>query len=267
MRNPIYFLLFFFVASIGIALASGPAVPGLPGSAFVEAQLRNALRDSFGLDEEIEVLAILSFTGPYNCFTPNRQVSLTKNGLRLETSSKGLQAQVTIPPDRYIWSGSSKDGNSRLEAPIRIQFLLRASQQRLVLRRGAHAGEVLSEDLVSLQRIPWRLKDIPAEKECCRMEYFLGRQLSRSLKGGTILVRAMTMEAAVVRAGEVVSFVSKGTGVSIGTEAIAGQSGKLGDWIFLRRLDSGLRLRGVVGGAGLVYSQPTPDSAQARSAR
>lgn len=259
-----HILPWIFLALVDTALASDPPSQGLPGSPLIEAQLRTALRDTFGLSEDIEFLEVLGFTGPIHCFASKRRITLNKNGLRSDFASKAGAAPL---PDRYTWSGSSKDADSRLETPLRIQFRLRASLHRLVLRRSAQAGEVLGQELISFARVPWRLNESSTQKESYQIEDFLGRQLNKSLKRGTVLVPGMTAEAAVVRAGEVVSFVSKGTRVSIGTEAIAGQSGKLGDWIFLRRLDSGLRLRGVVGGAGLVYSQSTLDLAHARSAR
>ena len=211
-------------------------------SAFVESQLRHSLEECFGTRLQIDYLEVLASKPDTSWFVAGRKVLLRRFGIR----------SLSATPDLYVWYGMSKDAASLIETSIEFRFRVKASWERVIASEALKAGELLSSQHIEIARLPWRPFEQPLSSAPVRILDYLGKYLTRSLRKGSVLAPGFLAEAPVVRAGELVSLVSTTEGLSIAVNAIAGQGGKVGDLIILKRVDNGIRMRGIVRGAGLV---------------
>lgn len=253
--------LICLVLSLIFLDASASAEPDPQATAWVDSRLRAALRQSFGLESQIETLEVLEWSPNVAAFALDRRMLLTKNGLRqLRSASKDS-------PLEYVWNGASLRQDSRLETPLRIRFRIVAWVDRIAAQRDISLGEIIGAATIGPVKVAWRPAEPVDAKDCCQPEIFLGRRATRSLRQGAVLHSDFFVQAPLVTAGQLVTLISTTGGLALRTSAQAVQSGRAGELIFLKRVDNGVRLRGVIQADGTVFPYDNSESLQASAQR
>lgn len=247
------------LALLYFALPCLPAERDPQAAAWVESRLRTALRESFRLDSQIETLEVLDWGPNVSAFAVDRRILLAKIGLRSAHSAANEGAR------EFVWSGTSLNRDSRLETPLRIRFRMAAWVERIAARRDIGLGERIDPAALGSLKVAWQATEPVELSGCCRPDSYIGRRAGRSLRQGAIVRPEFLVEAPLVTAGQIVALVSSSGGLSIRTEASASQSGQAGEVIFLKRLDNGVRLRGVIQPDGTVSPSAASEAIQAKS--
>jgi flagella basal body P-ring formation protein FlgA len=210
-------------------------------TAWVESRLRSALRQSFGLEAQIETLNVLEWAPAVSAFAWERRILLSKSGLRLVARSGSQDGGL-----EYVWNGTSLHPDSRLETPLRIRFRISAWVERLASQKDILLGEIISSHAIGPVKVAWRPSEPVAFPGCCDADLYLGRKASRTLRQGAVLRPDYFVQAPLVTAGQQVTLISTIGGLSLHAAASAVQSGRTGEVILLKRSDNGVRLRGVI---------------------
>jgi flagella basal body P-ring formation protein FlgA len=254
-------VIFFALELLCFALPCLPAERDPEATAWVESRLRAALRESFRLDSQIETLEVLDWAPNVAAFAVDRRIVLEKNGLRCLRSTAG------DVPREFVWSGTSLNADSRLQTPLRIRFRMAAWVERIAALRDIGLGERIDPATLGPVKVAWQATEPADLSGCCHPDSYAGKRAGRTLRQGAIVRREFLVPSPLVTAGQTISIVSGSAGLSLRMEAVASQSGQAGELIFFKRLDNGVRLRGVIQPDGTVSLGAASESIEAKAAK
>lgn len=114
----------------------------------------------------------------------------------------------------------------------------------VVATRDLPFGHMLTGD--DLKVVAVEESERPSQSNLTDPESLLGLSLTRPIRAGQTLGRADANAAVLVKRKKMVSAYSVFEGGRVGSQLIAQQDGKAGDWIELENPQSGRKLRGLV---------------------
>lgn len=138
-------------------------------------------------------------------------------------------------------------------APVWVLYLTAnvAAQQLVeVAARPIQAGQTLSEDDVSLAEKPVSL--FAGRQTFAGAQQLIGAQARLSLQPGAVITSDAVAQPVVVSTGQTVAVQVKDGGVVVSVNAVADQTGRIGDTILMTNPGSGRRFSALLTASGPV---------------